>query len=326
MKSINHAVFPRRTSASPRFPLLGSILVAAVSPAFTQGTGEYKKFHRNPDIANASYGPDVRNILDLWKAPSTKATPLVIYIHGGGFTSGAKDRLSPILLKYCLDAGISVGAINYRLTKTAPYPAPMQDGARAVQFYRTKAKEWNLNPRAIAATGGSAGGTLSLWLAFHEDLADNSSPDPVLRQSTRLAGAAIQTAPTTMDPRAMEKLAGKLASNHPIMEPFFGAKMSEWGSPTVIKLFEDSSPYTHVTSDDPPIFLYYSGPWKLPDNPVAGQAIHSTAFGVYLWHKAEVVGIKVTFRQADDYPDKATWEQALYREFGLFFQNCFRGK
>lgn len=271
--------------------LLRFLAFTLAATAFAEGTGEYKKFLRNPDVANAAYGPDPRNILDLWQAPSPRPTPLVIYIHGGGFNSGAKDRLSPILLRQCLEAGISVGAINYRLTKTAPFPAAMHDGARAVQFYRYKAGEWNLNPRAIACTGGSAGGTLSLWLAFHDDLADPKSSDPVLRQSTRLAGAATQTAPSTMDPRAMEKLAGKLASEHPIMEPFYGAKKSEWGRPEVIKLFEEASPYTHVTKDDPPIFLYHSGPWKLPENPVAGQAIHATAFGVYLKEKADRIGV-----------------------------------
>ena len=304
------------------FPCIPFLAVSALA----QGTGDYKKFHRNPDIANAAYGPDPRNILDLWQAPSPRPTPLVIYIHGGGFSSGAKDRLSPILLKLCLDAGISVGAINYRLTKTAPFPAPMHDGARAVQYYRYKAKEWNLNPAAIGCTGGSAGGTLSLWLAFHDDLADKNSPDPVLRHSSRLAGAAAQTAPSTMDPRAMEKLAGKLASEHPIMEPFVGAKKSEWGRPEVVRIFEESSPYTHVTKDDPPIFLYHSGPWKLPENANAGQAIHATAFGTYLKEKADRVGVPLTLKQFDDYPDRAKWEESLYRDFVKYFQDCFRGK
>src|SRR5438128_7617637 len=95
-----------------------------------------------PDVSNAAYGPHERNVLDLWKATSVRPTPLVVYIHGGGFRQGDKDNLSPLLLKLCLEREISVGAINYRLSQQAPYPAPMHDGARAIQFFRSRAKEW----------------------------------------------------------------------------------------------------------------------------------------------------------------------------------------
>jgi acetyl esterase len=295
-----------------------------VPSAYSQGTGVYAKFLRNPDLVNVAYGPDSRNVLDLWKAPSPMATPLVIYIHGGGFSSGSKERLSPILLKRCLEKGISVGAINYRLSNTSPYPAAMHDGARAVQFFRAKSAEWNLDPNAIGATGGSAGGTLSLWLCFHEDLADLQSTDPVARQSTRLAAAATQSAPTTLVPSRMEKIAGTLASQHPFMEPFVGAKMSEWNNPTVQQQFEDASPDTHLSKDDPPAFLYHSGPWKLPDNPNAGQAIHATAFGVHLKEKADKIGARVSIRQIDEYPVKAEWEDALANEMAEFFMLAFR--
>ena len=44
--------------------------------------------------------------------------------------------------------------------------------ARAIQFLRTKAKEWNFNPARIAVIGGSAGAASSLWLAYHDDMAD----------------------------------------------------------------------------------------------------------------------------------------------------------
>ena len=99
---------------------------------------------------------------------------------------------NPILLKDCLDSGISVAAINYRYSTQAIAPAPFQDGARAVQFLRSKAKDWNLDPQRFAATGGSAGAGISLWLGFHNDLADPKSEDPVLRQSTRLACMVVR--------------------------------------------------------------------------------------------------------------------------------------
>ena len=55
----------------------------------------------------------------------------------------------------------------------------------SLQTIRSKAKEWNLDPERIACYGGSAGAGISLWLAFHEDLADPNSDDPIARQSTQ---------------------------------------------------------------------------------------------------------------------------------------------
>src|SRR5947208_1724873 len=130
-----------------------------------------------PDVSNAAYGPHERNVLDLWKAKSDRPTPLVVFIHGGGFRQGDKSQLAPGLLARCREAGISVAAINYRLSNQAPFPAPMLDGARAVQYLRSRASEWNLDPKRVAATGGSAGAGISLWLAFHDDLADSLSSD-----------------------------------------------------------------------------------------------------------------------------------------------------
>src|SRR5262249_50241034 len=90
-----------------------------------------------PDVRDAKYGPHARNVLDLWKARADSPTPLVVFIHGGGFRGGDKANVPPQLLEHCLKAGISVASINYRLSQQAAFPAPMNDGARAVQFLRS---------------------------------------------------------------------------------------------------------------------------------------------------------------------------------------------
>ena len=68
-----------------------------------------------PEVENVPYGPHERNVLDLWKAAGEGLRPLVVLIHGGGFTSGDKSkwRSSP-LLRQLLESGISCAAINYR--------------------------------------------------------------------------------------------------------------------------------------------------------------------------------------------------------------------
>ena len=92
-----------------------------------------------PTHANVAYDKHERTVLDFWKAEGKGPRPLLIYIHGGGWEKGDKRamRNADVYLK----KGISVVAINYRLTKTDPLPAPGHDAARAVQFLRFKAKE-----------------------------------------------------------------------------------------------------------------------------------------------------------------------------------------
>src|SRR5262249_58540664 len=79
------------------------------------------------------------------------------------------------------------------------------DGARAIQFLRSKAAEWNLDPKKFAATGGSAGAGISLWVGFHDDLADPVSTDPVSWQSTRLTCMAVLGAQASYDPRWIQR-------------------------------------------------------------------------------------------------------------------------
>ncbi len=254
-----------------------------------------------PDEADVSYGPHERNVLDLWKAPGGRPTPLVIYIHGGGFRGGDKRTLPPALLKRLLEQGISVAAINYRLSQHAPYPAPMQDSARAVQFLRRRAREWNLDPRAFGATGASAGAGISLWIGFRDDMAEPRSNDPVRRQSTRLQAIAVAGAQTTYDPRTIAEIVGEAAARHPALEPFYGLYGDQLKTEKAYRLFADASPVTHLTRDDPPVLLLYFEPDKpLPPDAKPGDGIHHPRFGLFLKERMDKLGLECTVRYPDD--------------------------
>lgn len=233
-----------------------------------------------PDVANEKYGDHERHVFDLWKAKSDTPTPLVIFIHGGGFRAGSKEQLNGNLLRRCLEKGVSVASINYRLTNVGPFPGPMHDGGRAVQYLRHKAKDFNLNGKA-ACTGGSAGAGISLWLAFHEDLAKPDAEDPVLRQSTRLSCVVSNQGQTSYDPRFILKHIGGRAHEHRALPPFWGLKPDEMDTEKAHKIFEECSPITHLTKDDPPIYLSYSGKDQ-PNDKQPGAGIHHEKFGLVL--------------------------------------------
>ena len=175
---------------------------------------------------NVRYGPHDRNVLDLWQAKpkpgQTAPAPLVVFFHGGGFRNGDKSSIPAWLVSTCLDAGISVASANYRLSQTAPFPAPMLDGARAIQFVRFKANELGIDPGRIAASGSSAGAGIALWVGFHDDLADPRSDDPIARQSSRVACLGVDGAQTSYDPRFIKETIGGRAHEHPALRSFYG--------------------------------------------------------------------------------------------------------
>ena len=230
-----------------------------------------------PTKANVSYGEHERHVLDFYQAKSDTPTPLVVYIHGGGFVAGTKNNMNVTMIRECEQAGISCAAIHYRFVSgPLDVSACMHDGARAVQFLRSKAKEWNIDPQRIACYGGSAGAGISMWLGFHDDLADPNNEDPVLRQSTRITAIGTLGGQSTYDPRWIKKEIGGRAWEHPSIFKMYNMSGAEdLNNPKFFKLYEEVSAITHLTKDDPPIYMYYSeadGP--LPENARPGQGIH----------------------------------------------------
>jgi acetyl esterase len=284
--------------------LFPALMLGLVSILSAQPTGA-KRAQRPPDLADVSYGPHERNVLDLWKAPSDRATPLVIHIHGGGFTQGDKRGVSPFLLDACLNQGISVASINYRYPTQAPYSGPMEDSARAVQFLRLHAAEWNLDPKAFAATGESAGAGISLWMGFHDDMADPRSSDPVARQSTRLSGMAVTNGQTTYDPRAIAKLISPETARIGALRLLFDVKEGDpLQASDAFKRYEDGSPVTHLSAGDPPVMLLYSQSNTPMPPETIGIGIHHPRFGYFLKEKMDKLGIECVVRVKEDYAGK----------------------
>lgn len=274
-------------------------LSSAQSLAQTTEKVQPKAERPAPDLANVPYGVHTRNVVDLWKAKSAAPTPLVMFIHGGGFRNGDKSNLTAELLAGCLENGMSVMAINYRLSPEVHYPAHYQDISRALQFARSKASEWNIDPKRVGSTGGSAGGCASLWLAFHDDLADAKSSDAVARQSTRLTCAAVTSAQTTLDRNVIKKIIGPRAPQHASSPGFVGLPADQLETPKA--LFVEASPITYLSADDPPVYLYYNDPRRpLPAEAKPGQGMHHPNFGTYLKERMDPLKIECVLRHKDD--------------------------
>ncbi|QDU94000.1 alpha/beta hydrolase [Lignipirellula cremea] len=247
---------------------------------------------------DVAYGEHPKQVIDFYQAESKEPTPVVFYIHGGGWQGGSKNGFRA---EEFLKNGISVVSVEYRFIQEAkqdmvvpPVKAPLHDAARALQFVRSKAKEWNLDKERIGATGGSAGACSSLWLAFHDDLADPQSDDPVARESTRLLCAAVNGAQTSLDPKQMKEWMPNSRYGGHAFGLNADGKRSQFEvflaeRENILPWIKEYSPYELVTSDDPPVALFYGAAPEMGKD--QKDPTHSANFGVGLQEKCKTAGV-----------------------------------
>ena len=201
----------RPTSHWRCLAILALAWLAATSPARAQPP-RLSAAHK--DVAYDNTNPAQK--LDVYLAESDKPLPAMVYIHGGGWRAGSKNRIPAWLMKSVREKLFSVVSVEYRFTDVAPHPAQVSDCVRAIQFVRHNAAAWKIDPQRIGVTGGSAGGHLSLWVALQNDAANAESSDPVERRSSRVACAVSFAGPTDWS------LLGKLEHKHPAYRQLLG--------------------------------------------------------------------------------------------------------
>jgi acetyl esterase/lipase len=256
-----------------------------------------------PTMTDVAYGPHPKQVLNFWKATSDLPAPLLFFIHGGGWQGGNRSSAHGMVPE-CLKNGISVVSVEYRFIQEAiadgvkpPVKAPLHDAARALQFVRSKSAEWNIDKTRIAASGGSAGACSSLWLAFHDDLADPLSADPIARESTRLLCAAVTGAQTTLDPQQMKEWTpNSRYGSHAfgIFKQVNGKDVADFEAflaqrEQILPWIAEYSPYALVTADDPPIYLFYTAPPALGED--QKDPTHTSNFGVKLQERVRSAGV-----------------------------------
>jgi acetyl esterase/lipase len=113
--------------------------------------------------ANIPYDRYPQTVLDVIspKTPSRDKRPGVIAIHGGGWVNGSKAAFQERILPW-VEAGFVVANVEYRLAGVAPAPAAANDVLKATEWFKKNAQRWNVDPKRIVVTGGSAGGHLAL--------------------------------------------------------------------------------------------------------------------------------------------------------------------
>ncbi len=276
-------------------------------------------------FVDVAYGPHFRQTMDVWLAKSEKPSPVVFYIHGGGW--GAQDKTDihqHLDVRAFLDAGISVASINYRFLAdanaarvTPPLQWPLMDAARALQYLRSRAVEWHLDKTCIAASGVSAGGCSSLWLAMHDDMADAKSADPIARESTRVLFTVTKAPQPSLDPKQLvEWIPNSEYGGHAF--GYIGKTRKETFAPFLANRekhladLREWSPMSHASADDPPAFMVYG---KVDKPPVKGEPqsdpTHSAVLGLMLQDTLKPLGVRCEVRQPFDGKPATTMQDVL---------------
>jgi acetyl esterase/lipase len=171
------------------------LLLGGVAPAWAQdrprGLPEGAKVLR--DLAYVKDGHE-RQRLDLYlPAKAAGPLPVVVWVHGGAWLAGGKDRCPAVPL---VGKGYAVASVNYRLSQHARFPAQIEDCKAAVRWLRAHAREYNLDAEHIGVWGASAGGHLVALLGTTGGVKELEGKGGNLDRSSRVQAVVDLFGPT----------------------------------------------------------------------------------------------------------------------------------
>jgi len=185
--------------------------------------------------------------LDLYlpESPPTATSPLIVWIHGGGWENGSKGNGGQI--RHLVNEGFAIADINYRLTGEAPFPAQIIDCKSAIRFLRANAGKYNIDPERIGAAGMSAGGHLAALIGTSTGRF-NEGENPGISSDVQAVAALcpptdIFAISKTPDPHQKETIT-KFVGGNPLEEPF-------------TSVLKSASPITYISGNEPPFLLIH---------------------------------------------------------------------
>jgi acetyl esterase/lipase len=183
--------------------------------------------------------------LDLYSPKErTHPLPAILFIHGGGWTSGYRQIYHYYCAKFA-EHGYVVATASYRLAGEAPFPAAVEDVKCAVRWLRANAKKLGIDSDKIAAAGGSAGGHLAMMIGYSSDV-------PELEGKGGNAGTSSRVQ-AVIDLYGPADLTDDFAKSRKEVKRLMGGKAFD-EAPDAYRL---ASPVTHITKDDPPTLILH---------------------------------------------------------------------
>ncbi len=232
-----------------------------------------------PDLTYATTN-DPRQKLDLYLPKGNdKPLPLLIFIHGGGWTSGKQTDYKYYCVRYA-QRGYVVASITYRFADKFPFPACIQDAKCAVRFLRANADKYHIDKNRVAAIGGSAGGHLSMMLGYSAGVKELEGDGGYSDQSSAVQVVVDLYGPTDITVPD--------ARDNPTVTRFFQGKSYA----EIPDQYALASPITHVTKNSPPTLILQG---TIDD-------VVPMAQSDMLYAKLKELGVPVQYEKFDGYP------------------------
>lgn len=217
------------------------------------GVGLEKLVNKTPEVPGDI--EEIKNIeyknsngkslqLDIYKPRNlVKPAPLLVFIHGGGWTGGKREDYLVYLLAFA-KKGYITATVSYRLVKDSVYPACVEDITDAVQWLFKNGDKYGYDPDKIALIGGSAGGHLAL-LATYGWRKPGANNDTMVSRSAHRIKAVV-------DLYGPADFTTEFAKNNSTVINFLGHPYKE--NP---ELYTEVSPVHYLDKNDPPTMILH---------------------------------------------------------------------
>jgi acetyl esterase/lipase len=185
-------------------------------------------------------GGHERNRLDLYlPEKAERPLPIIVWIHGGGWQAGSKERTPAIPLAA---KGYAVASINYRLSQHATFPAQIHDCKAAIRWLRAQAQQYGIDAEQIGVWGESAGGHLAALVGTTAGVKDLEGPGGNTEQPSRVQAVVDWYGPANF----------LTIPARPNRAQFLG------GDPQKLRAKSaQASPVTHVSLESPPFLILH---------------------------------------------------------------------
>ena len=190
-------------------------------------------------------------LLDLYLPEKPKGSPLVIWVHGGGWKGGSKQNC---FVKWLSNFGYTVASINYRLVDVAKWPAQLHDCKGAIRWLRANAQTYGYNPDCVIAAGASAGGHLVALLGTtgdSEELEGNVGGNS--EQSSRVQ-AVVDYYGATDFLLISRTQSWKVNKPESVVYNLLGGPANQ-----LVDKAKQASAKFHVTPNDAPLLVFHGG-------------------------------------------------------------------
>ena len=189
-------------------------------------------------------------LLDVFVPEVRRSDTLLVYVHGGAWKGGSKDK-APVM--GLVERGYALVSVDYRLSGEARFPANVHDLKAAIRFLRAKREVFGISAEKVVILGSSAGGHLAALVGVTTSHAElEGEVGEHLDHSSAVQGIVSFYGASNLVTILGQSTPHGLKVRVPALDLLLGGQPEQ-----VPELARLASPVTHVDDQDPPLLLIH---------------------------------------------------------------------